>query len=1564
MLARTIHVSTSRAIFGSERGSRLRAALLSSTLIVAFPAAGPADPLPTGGTVASGSASITTPGPGSMVIHQESDRAVVNWNRFSIGLGAAVDIHQPGPGSAILNRVTGDATSHIHGSLTATGQVYIVNPNGILIGRKGRIETGGGFVASTLDISDADFRAGRLTYRGQGASAAVENQGVITVGRGGYAALIGGRVDNSGTISAPLGRIGFAAGERVTLDLSGDGFLQVALPSGDDGDAEALIRNSGTVSADGGRIEMQAATARDAARNAINLTGMAEARSVSVQGGAIVLGGGPGGTVRVSGTVSAAAPRPARLVLDHSARPPRSAGGQIEITGTQVALEGATLDASGEGGGGLIRIGGDFAGAGALPRADFVTADAGTRILADALTRGDGGRVVLWSDQHTDFSGNISARGGPQGGDGGFVEVSSAGRLAYTGLTDLRAPAGAWGRLLLDPTDIFVPDTISVDAIEAQLARGDLTLDTTSADDHAGDIGITEGITWATGTTFELLADRNISIFGAISGENGGFTLNAADNITIGADVTVSRLTMGADSIVVSGGNITETGSGGAVDANQFFMLGGSWTQRGPALSGFDVADFRLDDVSANFLRIAGGDGTPSTPYLLADVYGLQGMASYANRDAHFALAGDIDASGTSGWNDDGFGAGGFDPIGNSAVAFSGSLDGRGNTIAGLYSGQNTLDRNSEEDSALFGATEGAGIRDLTLTGLDITGLRNAAGVVAFATDTVLENVHAKGNVVIAGFSDYPAKTVGGLVGEMAGGRVSGSSFEGTVQDSSTSSYPYGLVSAVGGIVGSVSGDAMLDAVSSSGEVIADGMGTARVGGIAGVSASGTEITNATSTADIRGDLTGGDSSSGGYLIAGGLVGENGGRISFSQASGAVESRTESGRPVDDSSEIGGLVGYNFGEITESSATGAVTVNTRSVISTANVSAGGLVGVNSFGSISRSFATGDVSVVSSDSVEVGGFVGRNMGIISDAFSSGAVSHRQEGLPTDDGPAARIGGFAGWNLSSDGPAAITRTAARGTVSVAVNNVPARVGGHSGENYGGEITDSYAHGGVSSSSDASQDVGGLVGWTSGGAVIDSYSIGLVSTGGAGESLIGGLIGVNQSGEDGPTTEVTGSYWDVDSSGQIPGVLEGYGTGITTAQFQDTAGFLSLAGWNFDETWAPGDTGFWPALFSVDQVIFARPDPKNLELVYGHTPDVSTTGATFGGPAFHVFSPSGDTLDTGPVFQSLAFPDINVGSGFFTLTTTGLTSEAGLAYRVVDLPAPYEITPAPLTITANNQVKTYGNAFTFDGSEFTAAGLLFADSIASVALASDGAEAIAGVGTYAITSGDAVGLGLANYDITYVAGQMEVTPSRLDTLPRPPVLVSTTLPNPEDAILIPVGVAETPTVGPALTSAGMLAAEDVLAQVDQIATVLEIAAQNCAQSDADVGRYLACLSDALDAFADRLDEISTDLPPGMENVAEIVRDARRSIDDSRSRAEQRLAAATSDAERAAIRADAIGEARQAISGASTEIRKAIALVRAEDPELARVQSATITRVVEAVDSVGIELSRAVGL
>ena len=156
---------------------------------------------------------------------------------FNIGRNNAVQFVQPNSRSVALNRVLGADPSVILGRLNANGQVFLINPNGVLFGRGAQVNVGG-LIASTLNLSDADLMAGHYAFTGT-SRAAVLNEGTITAGRGGYVALLGASVGNQGVISAQLGTVALAAGEKITLDVAGDGLLNVAV---DTGAVNALVR--------------------------------------------------------------------------------------------------------------------------------------------------------------------------------------------------------------------------------------------------------------------------------------------------------------------------------------------------------------------------------------------------------------------------------------------------------------------------------------------------------------------------------------------------------------------------------------------------------------------------------------------------------------------------------------------------------------------------------------------------------------------------------------------------------------------------------------------------------------------------------------------------------------------------------------------------------------------------------------------------------------------------------------------------------------------------------------------------------------------------------------------------------------------------------------------------------------------------------------------------------------------------------------------------------------------------------------------------------------------------
>ncbi|MDO8297888.1 MAG: filamentous hemagglutinin N-terminal domain-containing protein, partial [Caulobacter sp.] len=260
-----------------------------------------AQSLPTGGAVSSGGATIAA-GPTNVTVNQSTQNVAINWQTFSIGAGNSVVFVQPNRASVALNRVLGADPSLIFGNLSSNGKVFLINPNGILFGQGAQVNVGG-LVASTLSLTDSDFMAG--DYRFSGSGGAVVNRGTINAD-GGFVALLGAMVSNDGVIQANLGSVVLAGGEAVTLDVAGDGLLNVAI---DRGAVDALVQNGGLLRADGGQVLMTAQAAGGLLRTVVNNTGVIEARTLDDQGGSIfLLGDMQGGTVTVSGVLDASAP--------------------------------------------------------------------------------------------------------------------------------------------------------------------------------------------------------------------------------------------------------------------------------------------------------------------------------------------------------------------------------------------------------------------------------------------------------------------------------------------------------------------------------------------------------------------------------------------------------------------------------------------------------------------------------------------------------------------------------------------------------------------------------------------------------------------------------------------------------------------------------------------------------------------------------------------------------------------------------------------------------------------------------------------------------------------------------------------------------------------------------------------------------------------------------------------------------------------------------------------------------------------------------------------------------
>jgi len=573
----------------------------------------PAGANPQGGVLVEGSATITQTSATRLDINQSSDRAVWDWQSFSIANDEHTHFQQPSSGSISLNRVTGGDPSHIFGQLTSNGRIFLVNPNGILFGPGSRVDVAG-LLATTSNITNSDFMAGRFEFSAPlDTNAGVVNMGEITVDEGGLVALVAPWVENSGIITARLGSVSLVSGNNYTLDLYGDQLIQLAIDdtvlgevTGMEGESlQALVTNSGTITADGGRVYISVATAQNALDTVINMDGIIQAQSIQEHNGEIILNGGEAGIVEVAG------------LIDASGYDEGESGGQIVILGEKVGLfaynaeETAHIDASGDTGGGTILIGGNYQGQGPEPNAQATYVATEATIQADAVTEGDGGTVVVWADEVTKFYGSISAKGGSQSGNGGLVETSGKEHLEVIGASvDASAPNGVAGEWLLDPRNVtiqnvatsngafdsgspntFTPtgDTAVADrgTIQTSLNSGtDVTINTGASGSQNGDITVTDSITKTAGgnATLTLTAAGSIAVnelisstnnqlgvtmtatSGSISfgGANGGITSNNGNvSMTAGTTVDYKNVTTGTGtlSVTANGGNITDSGA-------------------------------------------------------------------------------------------------------------------------------------------------------------------------------------------------------------------------------------------------------------------------------------------------------------------------------------------------------------------------------------------------------------------------------------------------------------------------------------------------------------------------------------------------------------------------------------------------------------------------------------------------------------------------------------------------------------------------------------------------------------------------------------------------------------------------------------------------------------------------------------------------------------------------------------------------------------------------------------------------------------------------------------------
>ncbi len=911
-----------------------KTALHLAILAILYPSFSYANP--DGAQIVNGQVSIDTATPGVTTV-TNSPNAIINWQNFSIAQNELTRFIQENGQSAVLNRIIGQNPSEILGQLTSNGKVFLINPNGIVFGAGAVVDTQG-MIASSLGLSDQDFLSGNYHFMAGSGAGNILNEGIIRAGKDGNIILIAPQIENNGIIKSDGGSITLAAGQELTITNldSPDIHFQIQAPADSvlnlgkllsEGGAinvfASTIKHSGEINADSVQVDQQGHI-QLVAQQDITLTAGSTISANNSQGDAGTIHiDSKNGTTLAQGSIEAQATQTGK-------------GGTIELLGERVGvLDQARIDASGENGGGQVLVGGDYQGKNPnIHNAKATSIGQNATIKADAKTNGDGGKVIVWSDDDTRIHGRLSAQGGSQSGNGGFIETSGKNvEIADSARVSAVAPNGTTGTWLIDPLDFTISagsdaqtsSGIGATTLSNLLGSANITIVTDASTAGNGDIFVNSAVSWSA-NLLTLSAHRNININADLNGSGTAqLALKYGQSTAINSLGSSYKLNNGAQINLSAGSNFsTQSGYDGAIkNYTVITSLGAQASTSGTDLQGMN------GDLSANYV-----------------------------------LGSDIDAYETSSWN----GTEGFMPIGGATGAFSGTFDGLGHTISNL-----TINRPSTDYVALFGYVDtDATIRNVGLVNADVTGRNTVGGLVGWNSGTV-------SNSYVGGSVDGN-QNVGGLVGSNPGG---------TIDNSYATANVTGTANNIGGLVGWNSGT-----ISNS---YAAGIvsGLYYIGGLVGYGWTGSSIDNSYATGNVNGDdytggLVGYNKSSGnidhsyatgtvtGKDYTGGLVGSNYGSIDHSYATGDTNG----------SNYTGGLVGDNADYIEDNADGGTVTNS----YATGNVSGsndvGGLAGANSgSGSISYSYATGNVTGY----YETGGLVGMNDGTISYSYATGSVT---------------------------------------------------------------------------------------------------------------------------------------------------------------------------------------------------------------------------------------------------------------------------------------------------------------------------------------------------------------------------------------------------------------------------------------------------------------------------------------------------------------------------------------------------------------------------------------------
>ena len=1322
--------------------------------VLPFIGAAQGQTLPTGGSVVAGSATISQPNGSSLVIDQSSSKAILNWDSFSIGSGNSV-LFNNGAG-ATLNRVTGNVPSHLDGTLSATGSVYLINPAGVVVGSGGQVATGGSFVASTLDVGDGAFLAGRDLVFSGASQAAVVNAGRIGAS-GGNVLLIARSVDNSGHIEAANGTAGLAAGHEVLVSDGsvGGGRLSVRV-----GGADTSAGTSGTIRAAVAEIR---ANGGNVYALAGNTGGTVAATGVTTQDGRIYLTAGSGGSTTVSGQLSA--------------RNADGGGGQIVVTGETVSVQaGAAIAADGTKGG-VVLVGGDYQGgadatakrvAEQVDNAQTTNVAAGARLSADG-SDGNGGSVVVWANGTTRFAGALSATGAGTG-HGGDAEVSGKRVLDFAGTVDLRSRTGRTGTLLLDPYNLTIANggasnltadadnsVLDVNILNGLLSTANVAVSTGTGGTQNGDITVNAPITWSADTLLTLSAAGNV-IFNsslAATGANAGLALNTGNGS--GYSVRTASLTLsGANaSLSINGDNYTLIHSMAQLDDIDNTGLGGKYALAQDLTSTGTYSSSLVGD-SAFFTGIFAGLGHNISNLNINTGSNYTGLFGKTGAGSQIRDLGLINAQ-ISGANYTG-GIVGYAYGRLSNVSLTGSSVTGADTVGGLagilYSTDATIDRSSFTGTVNGGGTSAGGLVGLIQRGsvsnsyasATVSGHVNTGGLAGDVTYGSISNSYALGSVT-------GQFTAGGLVGGM---------YQGTISNSYAANTVTAAVSEGGSILGSVR-ESTLNNVFWDKTKSAYGVGTYANTTLNNV--TGLTTAQFQDTATFMAAATGWDFNSVWMPPSGGYYPELYALSKVAWVSAATTSWT---------------YGDSTGNRTLSTVRGDGTVPQATVataVDPTTAAGSGTQSLASSGTISNAAGTQyRVLYYGTDTVTVTPAALVISAISADKTygdTNAAVGAQYSGLRNGDT-------VSGVTLDSAGLAATASvgnyalTASGATGAALSNYTISYVGGtlrvvpkaltvtatNAAKTYGDTASLAYATSGLVNGDTVSAVTLGSTGAGT-AATVGSYAVTASAASGTGLSnysitYVGGTLTVTPAALVISAISADKTYGD--SNAAVGAQYSGLRNGDTVSGVTlGSAGLAATASVGDYALTASGATGAELSNYTISYVGGTlRVVPKAL------TVTATDAAKTYGDAASLAYTTSG--LVNGDTVSAVTLGSTGAGAaatvGSYAVNASAASGTGLSNYTVSYVGGTLRVMPKALTVTAADAAKTYGQLATLTGYDVD--GLINGDTLSGVTLASAGSANGAAAGNYAITASGALGTGLSNYAIHYVDGMLTVRPA----------------------------------------------------------------------------------------------------------------------------------------------------------------------------------------------------------